>query len=346
MLTHPLLRCSVASSNGLRRLSNEQVFQPSSRWPGPRLAGSRCNGADWRSRSRCRNALHVYAVPLRTGIALRSPDSRPARHRDCHVANLHGRRLADPVRSRFARSDRRAAVSLTLSGGAAWSVRFGARRLASTPGIEITPEESGYFAIERQGSEARSPLVPVTVTPDRAPTVRIESPGRDLLMPSARGSIAVASVASDDFGVQSLELRYTKVSGSGEQFQFVEGSLPLSIARENARSCGRRAGVRSRAAGPAARGFVRVSCVARDGRPGPGGVATSDTFFIEIAGPGQVALPGSNCRRTRDALSQQMIVLKLQRLRARGASISREALAEEVSTLAAEQRADAPTSFS
>src|SRR5262249_23937390 len=43
--------------------------------------------------------------------------------------------------------------------------------------------------------------------------------------------------------------------------------------------------------------------------------------------------------RERYAVSEQMIVLKLERLRARESSLSREALAEETSTLAAEQRA-------
>jgi hypothetical protein len=78
------------------------------------------------------------------------------------------------------------------------------------------------------------------------------------------------------------------------------------------------------------------------GRP-PGGLgeAASDTFFIEVAGPGQVALPGFELPpdRERYALSQQMIVLKLQRLRAREATLSKEALTQEVDTIAAEQRA-------
>ena len=59
--------------------------------------------------------------------------------------------------------------------------------------------------------------------------------------------------------------------------------------------------------------------VGRDARPGDAGFASSDTFFIEIAGPGQVALAGFELPpdRERYALSQQMIVLKLERLRAR-----------------------------
>ena len=189
-------------------------------------------------------------------------------------------------------------IALTLSGGAAWTVRFGARRLASIPGIEITPEESGYFAIERQGSEGDRRLVPVTVTPDRAPTVRIESPGRDLLMPSARGSIAVASVASDDFGVQSLELRYTKVSGSGEQFQFVEGSLPLSIARENARSW-KASGTfdsRSWACSPGIRSCIAPSraTAVRVQAASPHPTRSSSRSQVRV----RSRFPGSNCRRT------------------------------------------------
>jgi hypothetical protein len=230
-------------------------------------------------------------------------------------------------------------IGLALAGDDGWSVRFGNQALPSPPsGIEIIPEASGYFAIERHGDRR---LVPVTVTPDRAPAVRVEAPARDLLMPAARGSVGVAVSASDDFGLEALELRYTKVSGSGEQFEFVEGTLPLSLVHESARAW--------KATGSFDLARLKLEpgdslvfrAVARDRRPGAGGLATSDTFFIEIAGPGQIALPGFELPpdRERYALSQQMIVLKLQRLRAREASLSRAALADEVSTLAAEQRA-------
>ena len=58
---------------------------------------------------------------------------------------------------------------------------------------------------------------------------------------------------------------------------------------------------------------------ASDGRPGLAGTASSDTFFVEIAGPGQVALEGFEMppEQERYALSQQMIVVKLRRLRER-----------------------------
>ena len=41
--------------------------------------------------------------------------------------------------------------------------------------------------------------------------------------------------ATDDFGLRGLVLRYTKVSGSGEQFEFTDGEIPLAISRPSAR---------------------------------------------------------------------------------------------------------------
>jgi hypothetical protein len=275
------------------------------------------------------NAVAAALAPLHVTATLTPPS----------YTGLAARTLSDPDSLEVIQGAR---IGLTLNGGGGWSVRFGARTLrTASSGIEIVPEESGYFAIERQGTGGERRLVPVTVTPDRAPAVHIESPGRDLLMPAARGSIAVALSASDDFGLEALELRYTKVSGSGEQFAFVEGSLPLSIVRENGRTWKAVGSFDLARLALQPGDSVVYRAVARDGRPGAGGLATSDTFFIEIAGPGQVALPGFELPpdRERYALSQQMIVLKLQRLRAREASLSREALTEETSALAAEQRA-------
>jgi hypothetical protein len=80
--------------------------------------------------------------------------------------------------------------------------------------------------------------------------------------------------------------------------------------------------------------------VARDARPGDAGTASSDTYFIEVAGPGQVPLEGVEMppELERYAMSQQMIVLKLERLRAREPKMTREAVTEEAASLAAEQR--------
>jgi hypothetical protein len=179
------------------------------------------------------------------------------------------------------------------------------------------------------------------VTPDRAPTIKIERPGRDLLLPDASPAVPVETSATDDFGVAELSLRYTKVSGSGEQFEFVEGVLPLTIARQDPRSWHGQASLALSRLGLEAGDSLVYRVVARDARRGDAGLATSDTFFIEVAGPGQVALEGFEMPpdRERHALSQQMIVLKIQRLRARERSLARETLQEQAGAVAAEQRA-------
>ena len=181
----------------------------------------------------------------------------------------------------------------------------------------------------------------MTVIPDRAPTIRVEAPGKDLLLPDAKPVIALAAGATDDFGLQSLELRYTKVSGSGEQFEFKEGTLPLAIARPSPREWKATAELALSRIGLEPGDAMIYRVVGRDERPGDAGAASSETFFIEVAGPGQVALAGFELPpdRERYALSQQMIVLKLERLRAREKGLDRSVLEQEVGNLAAEQRA-------
>ena len=238
-------------------------------------------------------------------------------------------------------------LSLEVQGGP-WRVRFAAdpleaRESGKVTAVDLTLVRSGYLAIDpidRDASKTRR-LLPVLVTPDRAPAIRVEAPGKDLLLPDASPVIGLSVSAVDDYGLQSLELRYTKVSGSGEQFEFNEGSLPLTIARESSRSWKARTDLALSRLGLAPGDTMIYRVVGRDERAGDGGLASSDTFFIEVAGPGQVALAGFELPpdRERYALSQQMIVLKLERLRAREQTIDRPTLEQEVGNIAAEQRA-------
>src|SRR5436190_23780839 len=79
--------------------------------------------------------------------------------------------------------------------------------------------ESGAIAVDAGRQHA---LVPLTVIPDAAPDVHVTAPGRDLRVADAKASITVHATATDDFGLRALELRYTVVSGAGEQFTFRE----------------------------------------------------------------------------------------------------------------------------
>lgn len=217
-----------------------------------------------------------------------------------------------------------------------WRVRFGDVSVAAA----VLAEESGYFAVETAESGGERLLIPLDVVPDRAPSVRIGSPAKDLLLPEGTRTIPVAISATDDLELRMLELRYTKISGSGEQFEFLEGTLPVALQRRSPREW--------TADAKLALGSLRLDpgdslvyrAVAADRRPGSAGFASSDTYFIEIAGPGLVALEGVEMppELERYAMSQQMIVLKLERLRKREAGMSRADLVEEAASIAAEQR--------
>jgi hypothetical protein len=227
-------------------------------------------------------------------------------------------------------------------------VRFGSQPLEvhqsdREASVELALSQSGYLALEPDGPRGRDArrLVPVVVTPDSAPTIRIDTPGKDLLLPNAKPVVGVGASATDDYGLASLELRYTKISGSGEQFEFQEGSIPLRIERSNSRSWKADAELAIARLGVGAGDSLVYRVVGRDLRPGDAGLSSSDTYFVEVAGPGQVALEGFELPpdRERYALSQQMIVLKLERLRARERAIDRATLEQEVVNIAAEQRA-------
>jgi hypothetical protein len=222
--------------------------------------------------------------------------------------------------------------------GARFRVRFGETALASGETGHIV-RASGYFSVEIEGHAERR-LIPLTAMPDRRPSVRIERPGKDLLIAAGDRTIPIAAVATDDLGLRSLELRFTRVTGSGEQFEFEEGTLPVKLERQSDRQW--------RASGALVLPSMKLEpgdslvyrAVSADRRPGDEGVASSDTFVVEVLGPGQAALEGVEMppELERYGMSQQMIVVKLERLRAEESSLPRVALVENLASLSAEQR--------
>jgi len=238
-------------------------------------------------------------------------------------------------------------LRLILSGYVeGWRVRFGQRPLPvrleeQRAVVDLDLTEHGYFAIEPPGhvSEAAR-LIAVRLLPDRAPSVRIERPARDLLLPNSRRAVDIGAVASDDFALGALSLRYTKVSGTGEQFEFVEGEMPVDILRDSPASWRAQGQIPIERLDLEPGDSLVYRMTARDRRPGGAGEASSDTFFIEIAGPGQIPFEGIEMRpdQERYALSQQMIVVKIERLRGRQAAVSDQALQEGAAEIAAEQR--------
>jgi hypothetical protein len=202
---------------------------------------------------------------------------------------------------------------------------------------EAALSASGYLAIDA-GSVHR--LLPLSITPDRPPDVRITAPAKDMRVASNAVSIPIAAEAVDDLALRLFELRYTVVSGTGEQFSFTEGTMPAEMVRESDRAWRIEAKLSLAGMKLEPGDALIYRAVAADRRPGETGLASSDTFFVEIAGPGDVALAGVEVPpdKERYALSEAMIVLKLERLQARERSMGRAAVEEAAGSIAAEQR--------
>lgn len=207
--------------------------------------------------------------------------------------------------------------------------------------IELVADADGYLALEPRTSEGAGErrLIGVSVRADESPGVRVTVPGHDLYLPDATRSLDLTVEADDDLALASLGLRYTRVSGSGEQFTFVDGELPLAFERRDARSWVGRAALRLDTLGLEPGDVLVYRGIARDRRPGAEPVE-SDAFLVEITAPGAVASEGfaMDDEEDRYALSQQMVILKTERLLARAPSMQQDSILHEARALAAEQR--------
>ncbi len=190
------------------------------------------------------------------------------------------------------------------------------------------------------GGRAADRLLQIHVYADQRPTVTIERPGRDLQFASADAAVPVRIRAQDDLRLTSLTLHYTKVSGSGELFAFEEGDIPISTSDGSTAT--------SRTAGATlALNQLKLEegdtlvyrAVAHDAKPGadPG---VSDTFLIEIGKRAEASSSGFALPEDRDrqGLSQQMLIMKTERLDAERGKLAVDAFAERSRLLATEQR--------
>ena len=234
-------------------------------------------------------------------------------------------------------ADAAAVALVTLNGTRNLSVA-GARTFTTT----ITADADGFLALEpRLADDAAGPrkLIGLTVTPDRPPAVRVVTPGRDLMVPSGPRSLAIAIEANDDLGLSSLALRYTKISGSGENFDFKSGEVPVVISRNGDRAWTARAEWPLAALALEPGDMLVYRGAATDRRPGSPAVE-SDAFILEITAPG--ALPSEGFaiddRQDKYAISQQMVIVKTERLLAGRKSMSSNDFQEAALDLAAEQR--------
>jgi hypothetical protein len=198
-------------------------------------------------------------------------------------------------------------------------------------------KKTGYYAVEFDTGSRR--VIPIVVSPDTLPAVTVTAPGRDLVFPVGDRRVDFEVHATDDFGLRALRLEYTKVSGSGEQFEFQEGRIPLTLNKAGDRDWRGRA-TQSLTGLDLKEGDVLVyRAAATDARPGDG-TGRSDAFFVEIS---KLAVAAGDAftvpeEETRYALSQQMLIVKTERLERSRPTMTPEDFTEAAINLAVEQR--------
>jgi hypothetical protein len=207
--------------------------------------------------------------------------------------------------------------------------------------LDFSATQSRPLIVRRQlaAGEAADRLLHLRVARDERPLVAIRDPGKDLMFPDGKAQVRLEIEARDDVGLQSLALRYTRVSGAGETFTFEEGEWPIDIARDGVAAWRARATFSLSAMKLQDGDTLVYRAVARDGRPGAD-ASSSDSYLIEIGRLAGVASTGFALpeERDRQAISQQMLIIKTERLHAERGKLSPEAFTEQSQLLAVEQR--------
>ena len=189
------------------------------------------------------------------------------------------------------------------------------------------------------GELAERRLLPIVVRPDARPDVAIEQPRKDLAFDTPSGRVTIAVRATDDLGLATLALHYTTVTGSGEQYAFKEGDLPLTMVRERA-TAWRGQVSRDLASLDLKDGDLLVYYAsATDGRPG-GERAVSDSYVIEIGKPNAAIAGGFAVPLEEDkaAISLSALIVKTQRTHNAKPRLSADTYAQQTAGLAVEQR--------
>jgi hypothetical protein len=205
----------------------------------------------------------------------------------------------------------------------------------------IIASADGFLALEpRAGARTGGRrLIGLSIVPDSAPKISIKAPGHDVRLPDGHRTLEVAIEAGDDIGLGSLRLHYTKVSGSGERFTFSEGDVPIAVTRRDDRAWTAHASWKLDPLELGPGDMVVYRAIATDQRPG-GAPSESDSYIAEVAAAGGEAAAGFavDPEQDRYAVSQQMVILKTERLLARRTSMPAEDYRGEAEQIAAEQR--------
>jgi hypothetical protein len=178
-----------------------------------------------------------------------------------------------------------------------------------------------WVAATSEGLEVRSDpagtprFLSVIVVPDAPPSLRVVTPGKDSAFATPAGQVPIQIDSTDDLGLATMTLRFTKASGGGENLAFTEGEVPLAIERRSGRQWIGRAGLSLEALGLADGDILVYRAIARDTNPN-GAPVQSEQYLIEIGKTSQISDAGFSLptEEKKYAISQQMVIYKTEQL--------------------------------
>jgi hypothetical protein len=225
------------------------------------------------------------------------------------------------VRLRSAFFDRWSGVRATRIGGGSLPVRVqGGEWVAEWT---QSPGERGVTLEAVAGGEIVSRrVVPVVVLPDRAPDVQLTAPEADLVLATPHGRVPIRATAVDDYGVGSFVLSWSRTRGSGETFEYIEGTWQFGSLRRGGKGAAGELSLDLDALQLQPGDVIHVRAVATDRNDVTGpGESVSRTRMIRVARPEEMDQVNTDVGFPMELpkdplLSQRMLLIKTQRLQA------------------------------
>jgi len=218
--------------------------------------------------------------------------------------------------------------------------------------VEVALQRDGGYRVSllsSDGEEWSRHLFRIRALPDAPPVVRITQPARDLEMIRPGGVLEVAGIASDEFSVAQVALRFLVTAGSGETYRFEEGVLPLALHQEAGQvhvraelDIGALLGAEDDHGGVVS---YHLEATDANRRSGPG-VGLSETFLVRVAGDESVPLEmgGAMLPLENQRVSQRQILEETRRLHVRREQMDLKGFQSEARVLA-EKESELRASF-
>ena len=244
---------------------------------------------------------------------------------------LHARSPELAISARIIRGDGGPRPLTSDSAPMGWTLETGDRGLA----LELAQVGDPSGGLDR--------VIPVEVLPDGPPEVELVEPERDMTLATGSGELTLRAQAFDPFGIESFQLTWVHTRGSGESFDFREGSMDWSQLRdvEDGVEGSLTLDLDELGLGPG--DVLHLRATATDGNvvSGPGtGVSRTrqlrviregDEFSVDVL----LGLPLDV--DDEPILSQRMILLMTEELLEQAPQLSSQEVAEEARALARQQ---------